>query len=177
MRNAYNHIALHFTMIRLLKQLAIYFTVALVISMTGGIAFIQTNCSCEESSQLIAIEESADCSADSGHECCNTPIPEKKESVCCTDEEESGKHQCPVDNKCCSTIYTYVKTDQFNIIDSNKKTIGFIIAYTTVVSEPYRQQEIVTNHFYQHKDKLPPPKYGTELLCEIHQLKIDPLFA
>lgn len=165
-------------MIHVLKHILIGCLSIIMVAATGGFGLIQHYCACDHNAQSIVEQINIPENSADPESCCTTE-KESHEETCCKDKPKQRKnahHSCN-SGDCCFIAYSYFKTDQVNLTDASNSDYKFILAYHAILHEGYRNTLAGIHRNIEYSDRLPPPKFGKELLLEIHQLKSDPLLV
>ena len=159
-------------MVKLLKHILIFFSVIVVVAATGGIGIFQYNCIYNEVNKTSMFTESIDCHFEDPVHCCAQEQKEHSDDLSKSDRvEQQNDHHCQPDHDCCSTLYSYLKTDEVNLVKKFNRTFKFYTAYRVTILNNEIDHEYGIISIQLIVDRLPPPKYGIELLFELHQLK------
>ena len=158
---------------QLLKQIAVIISAIMLIIASGGFSFYQHYCNCTDEFSSSVVIESTDCHEDEESHICSTGKIDHVASCCQTETDQNIINQkCEATHNCCTTDYTFLKTDNFDYSFVQKKSFSFITAYVLVLETTYTQKD----HSFLKKntftDDLPPLEYGKELLITLHQFKI-----
>jgi hypothetical protein len=165
-------------MFRLLKHILIFLAVVLIVAATGGISLIRHYCSCSGENLSSIYSKSFDCHQDDGDHCCVKSPAGQNENCCSSNSRDgAGKHVCEPEHNCCSTVYSYFKTDQVNLIESLDKSWRFYPVGQTAFSVSETKSLTGKELVQPTSDRSPPPIYGMQLLILLHQLKSGPLFS
>jgi len=157
-------------MFQIIKQISIIFSAVLLIIASGGFSFYQRHCICtDEISHSIVIESPA-CNEDKRAITCSTA----EVTSCCETEtnQNNDNKDCESTDECCSTVYTFLKTDFFDYTISQKKSFNITTTFVLVPEsfDDKREYSFIENYTFAFD--LPPPVFGKELLITLHQIKI-----
>lgn len=169
-------VVLHSVMIRLIRHIVLGSLAVFIIAATGGYGLFQHYCSCDDNRAEIRLSESPVCDDSETNSCCPVQKDVNNTDCCPSVPADRSGSPCQGDD-CCSHIYTYLKTDQVNLIDGSKSSFKFYTAYQVVIAEKECISEIDGYLHLSVYDRLPPPKFGKELLYELSQLKSAPFLA
>jgi hypothetical protein len=161
-----------------LKQIIVMLVAIIFIIASGGFNVVHHSCDHKGISQKVFSVSALGCDESDGSICCVNVIVEQENSCCESNPaKETRSHSCGDDPDCCNTEYVYYQTDQFDYTKPIKKKISFV-SFTFIADKSVDETKVYNDKipFLDQLD-LPPPDYGRELLCRLHQLKIDTLFA
>lgn len=146
----------------------------IMVAATGGYGIVRHYCACDHTIAVVADHHTGAETA-----CCTTEAEPKTESCCSASDHPINSHETPCNSgdACCTSVYAYFKTDQVSLIHAPALDFKFTPAYYTLCATVIDEQLSAFHPGVQYSDRLPPPKFGQELLVEIHQLKCDPLPA
>jgi len=158
---------------QLLKQIAVIISAIMLVIASGGFSFYQHYCNCTDEFSNSVVIESADCHKDEKSHTCSTVQIDNVTSGCQAETDQNILNQkCEATHNCCTTDYTFLKTDNFDYSFVQKKSFSFITAYVLVLETTYTQKDHSFLKKITFTDDLPPPEYGKELLITLHQFKI-----
>jgi hypothetical protein len=168
-------------MTNILRHIITYLAVVLIVAATGGIGLVQHYCSCENDSHLsISAVSPAPSPDEEAGSCCEAEPSVVTETCCSSSSGHHGDmngHQCHAGEGCCSEHYSFIKTDQFNLVSSPVDLLKYFSGPATELSSSIEEDPIATNLATPVSDRSPPGNYGRLLLIRIHQLKTVPLIS
>jgi hypothetical protein len=158
---------------QLLKKISVIISAIMLVIASGGFSFYQHYCNCTDEVNSSVVIKSTDCHEDEKSHTCSTVQIDNVTSCCQAEINQNILNQkCETTNNCCTTEYTFLKTDNFDNSFNQKKSFSFVAAYVINLETTYTQKD----HSFLKKntftDDLPPPEYGKELLITLHQFKI-----
>lgn len=167
-----------FKMQKIFKQIFVLISAITLIIASGGLSLYQQYCICANEVNNSIVLESTNCNEKSeGQSCCTIPV-EKLTSCLHTKAKENTSHQICTDvDNCCTSEVTFLKTDDFNYSQDQKKSFHFIPAFVSVLESVYLHKDEDLTKKANFIADLPPPASGKEFLILLHQLKIAPSIA
>jgi hypothetical protein len=156
------------------RHIVTYFSALLIVAATGGISLIEHYCGCQNEQRSSLFTESVQCHLEDNESCCADKTYQTTDLCCSKDtgsEEKSQHHHS--DHDCCSTVYSYYKTDQVNLKKPVTAPGKFFHSYVVLLVDSRMDQES-SGSVFGFRDAHPPPTaYGKDLLNLLHQRKLE----
>jgi len=164
---------------KIFNQLSVVFLAMLMIFATGGIGLYKHYCTCSNAAISTILIEDIDCHKKESPECCSTRENDNLHDCCFNNELDTSTQnkECEDDHNCCSTEYTFLKTDSFNYVITTKKSQIFLLACVFVFKNQYNLDHTLVENQIGFNNNLPPPLFGKELLVSLQQMKISALLV
>lgn len=157
-------------MFQIIKQISVIFSAMILIVASGGFNLYQHYCHCKEKVSYSVVVESPACYEENKVNTCSS---DELTSCCETEPYQNSDPDCESTDNCCTTEYTFLKTDIFDYTIDQKKSFNFTIAFVLIPESSDAQKEYTYLEKHTFAFDLPPPDYGKELLISLHQIKID----
>lgn len=158
----------------LVKHILTYCAALMIIAATGGISLFQHYCGCHDEQQNSLFTESVQCHIEDESVCCEKDMPEFSDQCCSAEPASNEKaHHDHTGHDCCSTVYTYYKTDQVNLKKPVKTPEKVYSSYIVLFDFLNAEQEIVGTSFKCWDTQPPTTMAGRDLLDFIQQRKLD----
>jgi len=146
----------------------------MLVTASGGFSLIKHYCNCAMEVTGSLVIEPADCNESEEVETCCLVQIEKETSYCQTRTDQiNSHHQCENTNNCCTSKATFLKTDDFDYSQEQKRSFGFIVAFVNVLeANNLQKKQSCIQETTSYTSDLPPPEYGKKLLVILNQFKI-----
>lgn len=156
------------------KQLIFILFSGIMVIASGGFNLVHHYCSCSQNINTTILFDSPGCDNEGTEDHCGNNA-DIEEPSCCQQKNNdlpTNQSQCDNGKNCCSSEYSFFKTDTFDLSGKTRINPDLKIVTVTEIND-YQNQDPQSDFFIQIIDyDLPPPDYGKELLFSLHQLKI-----
>jgi hypothetical protein len=157
---------------QIIKNIALFAVVGLLILATGGFTIYQHFCHCEEEVSASVFMKT---SCDHRHSSPAAPCCKAEQTPSCCKEKPAParKHHCN-GKDCCKTSSRFLKINDSFQSGPGKITVKPVLVASAIVFD-YIEKEIPFHiNLSLCNSDLPPPDTGRQIVVSLHQLKLDP---